>query len=104
MEITVGRASDPASEFIGRRSPLGNPYLMRDERDRDLVCDLYTVWLAHMIQRGDVLVMNELLRLTEIAVRRPLTLGCFCAPKRCHGDEIKQALDVMVKNYREEEL
>ena len=93
MSIVVGKKWDANAQYIGRGSPLGNPFVMKSEADRDRVCDQYAVWFEERVKAGDALVMNELRRLYKIAKRGGLVLGCYCAPKRCHGETIKCFLE-----------
>ena len=101
--ITVGRHNEPGAVYIGRAmprmrkkaSPLANPYSMADKSDteRNRVCDEYTAWLDAEIDSGNSAVIAELERLAALAQQTGnLKLGCFCAPKRCHGDAIKRKL------------
>lgn len=62
--------------YIGRPSAWGNPFSMNSESERDAVVEKYKKWL--MAQP----------RLIERAQRelRGQVLGCWCAPRRCHGD------------------
>jgi hypothetical protein len=80
-------------EYIGRGSPLGNPFNMRGRTDaeRDQVCDLYSTWLDEQLLTNQAII-DELNRLYTLSLTGPVNLGCFCAPKRCHGDRIKQIL------------
>lgn len=91
--IKVGKKWDKQAVYIGRGSPLGNPFVMENESDRDLVCDQYQVWFEQQVKDNNVLVMNELRRLYQIAKKGDLVLGCFCSPKRCHGLTIKAFLE-----------
>ncbi len=91
--ITVGRKWDQTAQYIGRGSPLGNPFVMKNESDRNRVCDQYQVWFEQQVTSNNVVVMNELRRLYKLAKRGDLVLGCFCAPKRCHGETIKRFLE-----------
>jgi len=77
--------------YVGRPSVLGNPFPMRSESDRDDVCERYLAWLRENYRAGGP-VRAELERLYAIALEQPLELVCFCAPRRCHADSIKQAL------------
>lgn len=63
--------------YIGRPTKWGNPFVLKHERDRQTVLEKYRVYLLTM--RPD---------LVEAAKKelRGKTLGCFCAPKACHGD------------------
>ena len=91
--IRVGRKDERGAEYIGRGSPLGNPFRMNGEADRDRVCDLYEKWFAERVSANDARVLVELRRLYLIAKQGDLVLGCYCAPKRCHGETIKRFLE-----------
>lgn len=91
--IIIGRKQDPRAEYIGRGSPLGNPFVMKHEGMRDAVCELYEIWFAEQVAHNNQRVLNELRRLYKIAAQGDLVLGCFCAPKRCHGETIKRFLE-----------
>ena len=93
MTIRVGKKWDKDAQYIGRGSPLGNPFFMADESQRDKVCDQYQVWFEAKIAAKDPAVMQELERLHSLAQQGDLILGCYCAPKRCHGETIKAYLD-----------
>jgi hypothetical protein len=95
MSIRVGKKWDVGAQYIGRGSPLGNPFAMKDKSDeeRNRVCDLYEVWIRERIEAEDMNVIKELRRLHAIHVNGVLVLGCFCSPKRCHGDYIKTILE-----------
>lgn len=91
--IRVGRVNDVGAVYVGRPSPLGNPFAMRSEAQRAEVCEKYATWFAHKVAINDPRVMNELRRLYRLAQQGDLTLGCYCAPKRCHAETIKNFLD-----------
>ncbi|MCK5127594.1 MAG: DUF4326 domain-containing protein [candidate division Zixibacteria bacterium] len=76
--------------YIDRRSALGNPFILKDESQRDLVCDKYYEWFNHKLKQKDEKVMFNLDVLRDIhRVYGKLRLFCWCAPKRCHGETIK---------------
>ncbi|MBL4860111.1 MAG: DUF4326 domain-containing protein, partial [Acinetobacter sp.] len=60
--------------------------------NRDEVCDQYQVYFDEQVEKENPLFIDELNRLATIALGKTLRLKCFCAPKRCHGDTIKNAL------------
>lgn len=99
MEIQVlNKHQMPADaekgEYIGRGSPLGNPWSIGGGagHTREDVLRFYEVWLNRQIEVEDPDVMRELNRLVDIAMERPLNLICFCAPRKCHGDIIKRVI------------
>jgi hypothetical protein len=61
--------------YIGRPSKWGNPFAIGEHGDRAQVIALYERWL----RENDELMAS----LDEL---RGLVLGCWCAPRRCHGD------------------
>lgn len=73
-------------------SPLGNPFYMGSEDDRERVIEEYRRWLWAQIQlKGQV--YEELQRLLVIwQLTGHLILACWCAPKRCHAHIIRRAL------------
>jgi hypothetical protein len=81
-------------EYIGRPSPLGSPFQLECESDRPAVIAKYRAWLIEKIKEKDEPVLVELERLKGIAeATGELRLQCWCAPKMCHGDVIKEVLE-----------
>lgn len=95
MSINVGKKWDANAHYIGRGSPLGNPFVMRDKSlsERNRVCDEYQAWFESKVAEKDPAVMDELRRIFVKARDGHVTLGCFCAPQRCHGDTIKAFIE-----------
>lgn len=91
--ILVGKKWDKGAIYIGRGSPLGNPFIMKSEEDRDYVCDQYEEWFHKQVKGKNQTVLNELRRIYLIAKRQDVVLGCYCSPKRCHGETIKRFLE-----------
>lgn len=79
--------------YIGRPSALGNPFAMKNESDREKVVAQYRVWLREQyLLKGAA--HGELQRLAERARSgESLALQCWCAPRACHGDVVKEAID-----------
>ena len=73
----------PGDVRIDRTTIYGNPFPMADQSDkeRDRVCDLYELWFG----KDGYNITKELL-----AAKR---LGCWCKPKRCHGDFLKAQIE-----------
>ena len=72
--------------YIGRKhkdfpegSKWGNPFFLSDESKRDEVLAKYIDWLYH---QDDLLAA-----LPELKGK---TLGCWCSPKKCHGDVLAE--------------
>ena len=93
------------AEYIGRGSPLGNPFSHMSETKaetqvatREDAIAAYKEYLLEQIQKGNQLIIDELDRLALIAMSKgKLTLRCYCAPKPCHGDIIKEMILEAIK-------
>lgn len=75
MSRVVHCKREPYDVYIGRPSKWGNPFPIGPTQDRDRVVALYEAWIQsqpHLLASLDEL--------------RGKTLGCWCAPKACHGD------------------
>lgn len=59
----------------GRESKWGNPFTIGVDGTREQVIDLYEQWL---LEQPELMAA-----LGELAEK---TLGCWCAPHRCHGE------------------
>lgn len=71
--------------YIGRPSKWGNPFVLTDPKDDALRADVlerYEAWL-----RKQPHLMSTLHEF------RGKTLGCWCAPKACHGDVLARLAD-----------
>lgn len=91
----VNKHHKQSGEYIGRGSPLGNPYPIDNDKGmtRLVVIERYRQWIKAMIDSSDPKVCNELNRLAELARQGELKLQCFCAPQSCHGDVIKELIE-----------
>ena len=80
-------------EYVGRPTPLGNPFKLEREADRERVIEQYELWLREQIEVWNPDVCHELNRLYRIArASGELELTCWCAPRRCHAEVIRQVL------------
>lgn len=61
--------------YIGRPSKWGNPFVVGRDGERGECIELYEAWLLE----------NETL-MAALPELRGLVLGCWCAPRACHGD------------------
>jgi hypothetical protein len=76
--------------YVGRPSPLGNPYAIGRDGDRAAVVAKYRRWLHANLETPEVwLALHDLLR---AARKGPLELVCWCAPQACHADVIASCL------------
>jgi polyhydroxyalkanoate synthesis regulator phasin len=66
---------------IDRSSDWGNPFEMPADGDRDTVCDSYEIFFRRKFSLHDPLEQLN-----------GKVLGCWCYPKRCHGDYLIKIL------------
>lgn len=95
LKITVvNKHHKQSGEYIGRGSPLGNPYPITVTDSREKVIARYRIWLDEKIQADDPKVCDELNRLIEVGLtnNNQLALQCFCKPHPCHGDVIREVI------------
>lgn len=92
------------SQYIGRAgygrigSPLGNPEpLPRGASDAQREANLarYRKWLLGQIASNSPAVILELVKIAAAARTEVVSLGCWCSPKRCHGDVIVEVLEML---------
>lgn len=98
--IIVNKHHGTSGEYIGRGSPLGNPFVIGKDGTREQVIAKYEVWLQEQIDKGNPVVLDELNRLGNKAIdEKGLALQCFCYPKPCHGEVIKEKLVKAMYKY-----
>jgi hypothetical protein len=62
--------------FVGRPGSFGNPFTLKVEANRDLVCDQFAFYA----------LLRYLHDPSWLIPLRGMNLICYCAPKRCHAD------------------
>lgn len=70
--------------YIGRPSPFGNPFVLGKDGNRKEVIEKYRAWIQ---TQPDLLA-----QLHELKGKR---LGCWCAPKLCHGHVLAELADAL---------
>lgn len=95
MNLRTAQIEYPWDVRVDRKSALGNPFYMHSEAERDKVCEQYAAYFKQRTERnnpGDPF-MQELKRIRLLYKQYgKLRLFCWCAPKRCHAETIKDYL------------
>lgn len=81
---------------VDRSSPVGNPYFMSGESQRHEVCDRYEEYFDTKIKDKDSEFMDYLRYIYKLAIQYDIALGCWCYPKRCHAEKIKQFIEKFI--------
>jgi hypothetical protein len=89
IEVVNMRTCNPPWGQVGdvridRATKWGNPFPMSDTYSRDFVLDLYTGYMQELLE-------SNVMHISEIAGAK--RLGCWCKPKRCHGDFLKKLIE-----------
>lgn len=96
----VSRRDFGEGVYIGRPSLLGNPFVMKNEADREKVIAQYRIWLWQKVKERDK-IFAELVRVKKLAEQGDVYLVCWCRsksnPKACHGDVIASCIEWMIK-------
>jgi len=105
MNLRKDHPRYPYDVKVDRSSPLGNhPFPMHSESDRDKVCDLYRKRLYTILDgeysANSKRVVEELKRLKALYKKyKKLRLWCWCSPKRCHAESIREVLIERYYNF-----
>lgn len=87
---------DEVAFRVDRRSPVGNPFYMHNESERDLVCDRYIEYFNSKINQEGAF-RDYINTLIETAKNKDIALCCWCYPKRCHSETIKEYIISQIK-------
>jgi len=96
----------PDDFYIGRPSPLGNPFThIQDKKTlakyvvstRDEAIKKYAAYYLEQLTCNQAF-LNEWLRLVKFTkAHEHVNLVCWCAPQACHGDVLKEFLETHIK-------
>lgn len=70
--------------YIGRPSKWGNPFSIGKDGTREDVIAKYKEWIT----KGEGKYLLE-----DLYELKGKTLACWCSPKACHGDILKELAD-----------
>lgn len=86
-----------AAHYVGRPSPLGNPWKLPKGEDPGATIAKYKDWLNLQWRTQNPKVVHALKTLAIIyRDKGELTLMCWCAPNPCHADVIAEAVQAIV--------
>jgi len=95
--------------YVGRGSVLGNPYTSKDLATSKAIYQVnskeeairsYREYLSVNIATGNNAICDELNNIYTMALKGEVHLVCYCKPKDCHGDIIKDIVTAkLIKHY-----
>jgi hypothetical protein len=77
--------------YVGRPTVLGNPYRV-EELGREQAVARYRVWLRQQWQLGGAPRAQLLALARQYKAAGQLVLSCWCAPRQCHAEVIRDAV------------
>ena len=78
--------------YIGRPSPLGNPFASGEDMTREESIEKYKEYFYEHIE--DEKISADLNKIREhLQMHGEITLVCWCVPFACHGFIIKEYLE-----------
>ncbi len=84
---------EPWQIRVDRETILGNPFIMEYEEQRDGVIEKYREWFNNHLLIESPIIKEELERISKIYKKHGrLELFCWCAPKKCHAEVIREYL------------
>jgi hypothetical protein len=87
----------------GFHSPLGNPFVIGRDADREQVIRKYREFLKTSIQNG-AKIKTEFERVEELNKKGDVVvIFCWCAPSKCHCDIIKELIEGKAGLLRDDE-
>ena len=86
---------------VDRGSPVGNPYEMKYEDHRDWVCDMFEATFDDLMKTK--VGFREYIEEMIAAYQQygTLRLWCWCAPKRCHAETIRNYIEDCVGEFED---
>lgn len=100
-KLIVGKVNQSYPSYtvvrIDRKTALGNPFYMANENQRDYVCDQFEAHMKHKLKEPKGYFFLELKEIYQrVKAGEDIVLTCWCHPKRCHGDSIKNLIDAQL--------
>jgi len=101
-------STTPYQMYIGRGSVLGNPYTSKNLSKTKAIYQCatkeealsnYRKYLLEKIKEKDKDICDELNTIHTLAIKHKIDLVCYCAPKKCHGDIIKEIVTSKLVDY-----
>jgi len=92
--------------YIGRGSALGNPYTSKplSKTKAEFQCatpeesvSSFRKYLLEKITQKDKTICAALNSIWKMAKKSDMNLVCYCSPKCCHGDVIKEIVESKLK-------
>jgi hypothetical protein len=102
-KIKVGRVGKNVKNYVNirvdRKTPLGNPCIMRNEsnKERNRVIKNFKDLYLQLVKIKKLKIRKETIKIYKILKSgKNVNLQCWCYPKPCHADIIKEFLEQFI--------
>lgn len=104
--VNMKTAGTRSCKRVDRATVLGNPFHMRDRSlaERNRVCDAFAAWFPEAWRKSPAMREYMASLAADYVVDRELTLGCWCAPDRCHAETIRDELLKFIDEHCPKEM
>ena len=101
-------ASTNNDYYIGRGSVFGNPYTSKDIAktkalfkcsSKEEAIEKYKTYLNKKILDKDKEICDKLNEMYLVLLKTDINLVCYCSPKKCHGEIIRDILTPKIFRY-----
>lgn len=99
--IYVGRGSTPGNPYTHHKDRETKAQFIVDSRDESIEC--FRKYLLEKIESKDEDVCLELNKIYLMAKSGDVHLACYCKPKSCHADVIKEIVESKIKKSQQNE-
>ena len=79
--------------YIGRPSPLGNPFAVDAKTSRTKAISLYREWFLKQLETVNPTSKAFKILVNHYRDNKELVLICWCAPLECHGEVIRDLVE-----------
>ncbi len=97
MTKIVNLKTEPYDVYIGRPSKWGNPFSHLE----DSIGEFKVSSRAEAIEKHKKWIVNQPELMDSLIELKNMRLGCYCKPKKCHGDNL---IELINKIYPEDTL
>lgn len=97
--VVIGKVSDyPPKGYtsvkVDRQTVFGNPFPITEFTTRESSCNQYSKWFSDRVTEVGSPVNLEFMKLlNRLKSGENICLECWCTPKRCHAETIKNWLE-----------
>lgn len=102
---TATKEEKANAHYVGRPTPLGNPWTLPKGEEPGATLTKYKAWLNLQWKTQNPKVIYALKLLATIYRNEgELTLMCWCAPNPCHADIVAEAVQAIIDKNLDTEL